>query len=108
MKLIDYDHLTKTKTFFEYDHGNDYGVVKTEQNVTPILEKNKALYGEGDHRAHGMKESFLHVATIPNQIIEKWIVEDGINFFKKEHWPLVKRKLNDPEYRFLRTTRGRI
>ena len=108
MKLVDYDPLTGMKTFVEYNASDDVIVVKEEQDVTALLNRNKALYNEPDHRKHGMKECFMHAATIPPIIIHKWLKEDGIDFFKNEHWPRVQKKLNDPEFRFLRTSAGRI
>ena len=108
MKLIDYDPLSGMKTYVDYNHSDDCGVLKIEQNVQPILDRNKVLYNEPDHRRHGMKENFLHVATIPNSIIEKWLVEEKISIFRKEDWPRIQKKLNDPEYRFLRASAGRV
>ena len=108
MKLVDYDPITGIKTFVEYNAADDLIVVKEEQDVTSLLDRNKALFNEPDHRKHGMKECFMHAATIPPILIHKWLKEEGIDFFKKEHWPRVQKKLNDPEYRYLRTSTGRI
>jgi hypothetical protein len=47
------------------------------------------------------------VASIPNWVVEQWMRE-GINIFKDEDWPKIKAKLNDPDYKFLRTSPGRV
>ena len=67
-------------------------------DVEPILERNKALQNEG-HRGG----FWWRAASIPNVVIEKWLREDGIDVFNKDHWPAVRRRLNSSEYRWLRT-----
>lgn len=72
------------------------------QDVEAILERNKDL------QAHRQKaETFHQIGTIPNVILEKWINEDGVNYLAlpgDEFGKLVKRKLRDPDYAWLRTT----
>ncbi len=48
------------------------------------------------------------MAKIPNIVIEKWKAEFGVDVLNKDHWPKVKKLLNDPEYRWLKTTAGYI
>ena len=38
----------------------------------------------------------------------KWKEERGIDVFNRDHWPAVKKLLRDPEWRYLRTSPGRI
>lgn len=80
--------------------------IERVQDVEPILEANKA-----EMNSHGDYTKFngdMHkVASVPNVIIEQWIKE-GINVFDPNHAAAVKRKLNSPEYAYLRTMRGRI
>lgn len=89
-----------------FDHAENQLVVKREQDVQPILEMNKKLYTEGD--GYSPSRTLRRVASIPFVVIERWINDEGINIFKKDHWNAVKKKLNDPDYLFLRTSRGRI
>lgn len=72
------------------------------QDVEPILDDNKRLEGESQSR----KADFRHIATIPNVIIEKWIAEEGapvLAMSSHEFAAFIRRKLNDPDYRYLRT-----
>lgn len=77
------------------------------QDVEPILERNKALQNTPQTRA----ASFRHVGTVPNVLIEKWMKEEGapvLAMDKHEFARFIRRKLNDPDYAFLRTSDGRI
>jgi hypothetical protein len=48
------------------------------------------------------------VASIPNAVAMIWLTRYGVDVFKKDHEPAVRRLLNDPEWRHLRTAPGRI
>ena len=90
-----------TETF---SRSGDTYVIQKLQDCEPILESNKVAYNAGIDR----KSEMRRVASIPLSICEKWRIEKGINVFNKHHWPQVRRLLNDPEYRFLRTAPGRV
>jgi hypothetical protein len=94
---------------YNYDPGQDRLIIKTSQDVEPIFDQNKELQNEG-LSGDGYSESgdLRRVASIPLVIVHKWLSEEGLNVFNDEHWPKIKRKLNDPEYRHLRTSLGRI
>lgn len=78
-----------------------------QQDVEPIIEMNKKLQNEADYKRGGIKQGWQHVAHIPDIVVMKWL-QEGIDVMKSEHWPAVRRKLMDPEYRYLRTTLGGI
>ena len=72
------------------------------QDVEPILERNKALQADEQRSDWGR-----HIASIPAVILEKWINDDGVNYLslpKDEFARLVKRKLRDPDWAWLRAT----
>ena len=107
-RLLDYDPLTATYTYHDYDHNSKKTYITTEQNIEPLLNLNKAAYNDDNRR--GVKQDWWHVARVPNSIIHKWMVEDGIDFYSKEpsHVKKVKQKLNSNEYRYLRTSEGKV
>jgi len=70
---------------------------KAEQNAIPQKQYKSAL----------RKKNMWKVASIPNIVVEQWRKE-GIDLFKDEDWPKVRAKLNDPEYKWLRTSPGRV
>lgn len=86
------------------DNDSDLVYVTHTQDVEGILSNNRALQNENKNKRAGEMQ---HVATIPNIIINKWLGE-GINIFDPEHAPLIARKLNDPDYQYLRTGGGRV
>jgi hypothetical protein len=79
-------------------------IVVTEQDVEPILERNRALRGEPQRSDWGRQ-----VATIPNVVLLRWLNEEyarghvGLRMFTREFDELVQRKLRDPDWQFLRT-----
>jgi hypothetical protein len=105
-RIVDYDPFTRVTTTFDYDHVSDTTYVGTYQDITPILELNKALQNDENYSKDGIKDEWWHMCKIPNLVIEKWRNEKGIDVLNKDHWPAVKKLLNDPEYKWLKTTSG--
>lgn len=80
-------------------------IVNRTQDVEPILDDNKAMANEPQHG------DFRHIGSIPVVIIEKWMNEDGVNILamgNEEFSAFIERKLNDPDWRHLKTYSGRI
>jgi hypothetical protein len=81
-------------------------IASTTQDVEPILARNTALRAAPQKREWGR-----HVATIPNVILVKWLNEEhargntGLRPFTGEFDALIKRKLADPDWKYLRTDR---
>jgi hypothetical protein len=107
-RLLEFDPFSRISTFHEYDHETKVTTLTTTCDVAPILEQNKREYNDVDQKKIGLKAEMLKVASIPMAVIEKWRIEDGIDVFNKNHAGAVERKLNDPEWRFLRTAPGRV
>jgi len=97
-RLLDFDPFTGMKTFHEYDETEDKTYISYEQDVEPILDRNKAAQNENT----GPMGDMVHVASIPSTIQLKWLVEHGVDILNKDHMPKVKRLLNDPEWRYLK------
>lgn len=74
------------------------------QDVEPILERNKLLRGEEQKSDWGR-----HVASIPNVIYVRWLDEErakgntSLRMFSPEFDEIVQKKLQDPEWAYLRT-----
>lgn len=81
------------------------GVVERWQDCESIIENNKRLQTE----AQDLNSSYHHVCSIPNILYEKWFNEEyqrgnvNLKLFGDEMDKIVKRKLADPDYRWLRT-----
>lgn len=103
-RILDYDPQTAITTTFDYIPETDTTVIAREQDVSTILDINKAIANDDDLTKKGMKAGWWHYAQIPNIIIEKWITEHGVDLFNKDHQKAVFKLLNQPEYRYLKTT----
>ena len=106
-RLLDVDPITGDKAYHHYDHSTKVSHIETVYNIEPILQINKEAQKERYGDKKGIRKGWWHVGTIPNGVIAKWL-EEGINFYDKDHWDAVKKKLNSPDYRYLRSGRGRI
>ncbi len=84
--------------------GEDMHVRRT-QDVEAILDDNKRLYTLND--GYTPSRDFRRVASIPMTVVEQWMNE-GIDIFKHEHAEAIRKKLNDPDWRYLRTAPGRV
>ncbi len=74
------------------------------QDVEPILERNKQL-----QTMTQKSDMMRHIASIPCVILERWFNEEyergntTLKMFGKEMDAIVKRKLADPDWKWLRT-----
>jgi len=115
-RLIDYDPVSLTATYHEYDDLTKTTYIEEVQDYKPFIEWNKKIQNSGvggakrlnEYERRGIKNEWMHVARIPNIVATKWLREDGINIYNKNDWKRVKQKLNDPEYAYLRTGSARV
>ncbi len=91
-------------TTHDYDHATGESVIGSHQDVSVVLEVNKILQNSDTYSKKGIKNSWWHYASLPMVLIEKWKNEHGIDVFNKDHNKAVLKKINDPEYRYLKTT----
>ena len=97
--LIDRED-TGVRTYFEEQDGNV--LLHTEQDAEPILDLNKKKRDLG--RAWYAADPDVHkVASIPNGVAMQWLTRYGVEAWNPEHMDRVRRLLNDPEWRYLKT-----
>lgn len=106
-RVLDFDPLTGVVEYHSYDPATRETIIETVQDVEPILERNKALQNEDDG-GWSPSRDLRRAASIPDVVILKWRRELGVDVFNRNHWPAVKRLLNDPEWRWLRTAPGQL
>jgi hypothetical protein len=79
------------------------------QDVEPILQWNREARREEQRGEWGR-----HVARIPNVIYVRWLNEEhaggntSLRMFTPEFDQVVQRKLDDPEWAYLRTDRPKL
>lgn len=103
-KLIEYDPLTKTQTWHEYDHASKKTRIATIQDCESIVEHNKKLINTPEYASHGKKQCFFHIGRVPNAVIIEWKEKHGVDVFNKDDLKKVERLLMSNEYKYLRTT----
>lgn len=107
-KLLEYDSVTKTtKTFHVLDRGREWAV-EVEQDVSEIIERNKALYAAVDQRARFAGDGFHMVASIP--MVEYFKMRKA-GICDHEGYGDTKdlaRMLDDRDYLGFRTRPGRL
>lgn len=106
-RLLDYDPMTGVASYHHYDFQSGNTVIEYVQDVDPYLENNKAQQLQ-DNAKQQIKNNWWHVASIPVGVQYKWMTDHGVNVWDKNHKKGVFKLLNDPDYKYLRTTTGNI
>tara|TARA_A100001391_G_scaffold193423_1_gene168666 strand:- start:147 stop:485 length:339 start_codon:yes stop_codon:yes gene_type:complete len=100
-----------TETF----HESDKGIVHQRTiNHSPILEHNKKLYNQND--GYSPDRSLKRIASVPAIVLEIWAKEyngdqNKGNWFelpKDVQTKILKEKLNSSDYKYFRTSPGKI
>lgn len=98
-EFFDYDPLTGVTHYTEQQ--GDSTVVYTEQDLTPLIERNKALANQG-LRDDGIKEGWWHYCDIP-AVVELALRKQGVNIHDPSHGKRMFQIINR-DYPYLKTT----
>lgn len=86
----------------QYEDTDKGFLLHYSQDAEPIIELNKAKQSAGrDYYARD--PDMWKVASIPIGVQMIWLTKHGIDIHNEDHWPGVKRLLNDPDWRYLKT-----
>lgn len=80
--------------------------VESWQDTDAILDLNKAMYTHND--GYSPDRTMRRVASVPQILIQKWMVEEGWDALDPANADKLKAKLNSSEYLYLRTAEGRL
>lgn len=106
-RLLSHDPITGLDTWHEYDSQTDETRIITTGDAEPYLEANKIRANDTQLTKNGIKNGMWLYASIPPGVQVKWLIEHGVDIYKKEHGPQMSRLLEDPQYKFLKTTEKR-
>lgn len=87
-----------------YDAGERKFTFVRVQDIEPYLEHNKRL-----RSMEQKNDAWRQTSTIPNIILMKWLNEEidrghkGLRLYSKEFDLIIQRKLQDPDWAYLRT-----
>jgi hypothetical protein len=99
--------VSDINTVLHVDDSEKKFTLNRVQDVEPILDINKELQTLDQKSDWGR-----HVATIPSVFIEKWLNEEWergnihLKPFTPEFDILIEAKLQDPDWKFLRTDKS--
>jgi hypothetical protein len=106
-EFLNHDPLNGITEYLSYDQETDTTTIESVGDCSPIIELNKKLQNDPDVWKEGMKNDFALYASIPPIFQLKLLQDHNINVWKKEDGPRLSKILEDPEYRFLKTTTKR-
>ena len=100
-RLFSSDPLTGITTWFHDAPEIDGFHIETVQDCDPIIKANRKIQNEAD--GWSKDRNYRHAATIPMVLLHQWANEAGVGFHDRAMGEIIKLKLNDSEYAYLRT-----
>ena len=88
-----------------YDDLTDTLVIHKATDIEANIEANKREYRDNSHARFG---DLKKVASIPEDLMAKWIAEDGINYMLQENTKALVKKLQHPDNRMFMTRKGKF
>tara|TARA_R110000744_G_scaffold176858_2_gene295660 strand:+ start:135 stop:467 length:333 start_codon:yes stop_codon:yes gene_type:complete len=97
----------RLQTHLQIDDEKNKAEITYTQDIAAVLESNKIEREEYSHQTS--HNDMQKVASIPNVVVMEWM-QEGINVMNpsKECLGRIKKKLNSPDYAYLRTGGGRL
>jgi len=89
-------------TTYWHSTENGFAVETVQHDVTPILKSNAIKRGLG-RDYYATDPDMWKAASIPIGVMYEWLTKYGVDVLNEDHWPAVKKLLNDPEWRYLKT-----
>jgi len=99
-RLFDYNPSTGATETFEYNHETGGFSIETVEDVEPALEFARGMRNDPEITKQGIKNSWWHIAHLPDTIILKMRQEDGVDVYNPNHAEAVGRLLNDKYSKF--------
>lgn len=93
--------------YLHHDEQNGTFSLQRVSDVESVIEENKRRQNDGTNGWSPSRE-WKHVARIPMGVCLEWLTKYGIDVNNKDHMPAVLKKLDDPEYLWLRIGTGRL
>ena len=102
-RLLDYDPMTRITTWHEYYAPDKQNVIRQDQDVEPILDMNAFIRNHGHQGMIDKDVGLRLVARVPLTTLHAWANETGTRVGTPEFHEVMRIRLNDPDYRKLRT-----
>ena len=95
--------IDKNQIFHYHNPTGEFAIEHIE-DIQPLIDSNKKLQQED----HSIRDEFRLSARIPMTVVYEWKRKFGVDLLNKDHKDAVKKLLNSPDYRYLKTTNRRI
>jgi hypothetical protein len=103
-RVLDFDPLSNTTTYFDYDQLTDHMHITTVQNVNPVIDAATKRRNDEDYSRRGMKGDMWHYARIPDSVALEMRTKYGVDMLSpKVDWKAVLKCINT-HYPALKTT----
>ena len=102
-RILDFDPLTSTTTYHDYDHSTKQTIITEVQDVEKYLERNKKLANDTQYKKDGIKSDWYHFASVPNGVMIEIMQKYNVDWRNDDDLPKIERILSSNEYRYLRT-----
>lgn len=99
---FDYDPVTGLREVFDYDPIKDQVCIRTIEDVSPLLDRLKALRNDDDYSKQGIKGEWWHYATIP-ATVEIALRNKGLDIYDKNATAAIIKEINT-NYPWLKAT----
>lgn len=100
-RLIDFDRFTGIETWHELKDGKTHIYYVPTFDESASVDMCKAIAGDGDVWRRGVKEDWVPYAHIPNSLMLKWHIEEGVPLYDAYEY---NKRANRPEYKALKLT----
>ena len=108
VRATEWDQGVKTRYIQESD---GQLTINNQQNLNPLLDRNKKLYTQND--GYTASRDMRRIASVPPIILQLWTKEyNGSNNWwalpKETQKKILRVKLNSNEFRYFKTSEGRL
>ena len=102
--MIDNNPSAGESVGYQYNAAEEQATITHEQDISLLLDANKAAANDDDKTRRGIKNDWWKYATIPNVVQIEWKQKFGVDVFNRDHQKAVFKLLNSPDYRYLKCT----
>ena len=105
-KILSHDPLTGVTEIAHMPDADTF-VVEARQDISQIIEQNKAMYAQTDEKAR-WGDGWSHVAQVPLVVFQELNKKGICRGFHIVDQKAMKAWLNDPDNRYFRVRPGRV
>ena len=104
-RILESNGQYQTRLHCDDGEGSAGFAIETIENVAPVIERNKQL---STSDGYSQTREWRRIASIPLVVQLQWKQQYGVEVWNRNHLTAVKRLLNDPDWRWLRSSSGRV